>query len=63
MRKSLLHLCEIQSDFQVTNICDLKYRSVDAIEDVNIGKLQLGCEEKKYHLRLGVTNLTYVECT
>lgn len=58
--KSLLHLWEMQPDFQVTNICDLKSRSADAIENVSIGTLQLGCEENKYNLRLRLTNFMFV---
>jgi predicted HTH transcriptional regulator len=53
----------MQSDFQVTNICDLKSGSADAIANASIGTLRLGCEENKYHLGLRVTNLMYVECT
>jgi len=53
----------MQSDFQGTNFCDLKSRSADAIENISIGTLQLGCEGNRYHLRLRVTSLIYVECT
>jgi hypothetical protein len=35
----------MQSDFQVTNTCNLKSRSSDAIENVCIGTLQLGFDE------------------
>jgi len=53
----------MQSNFQMTNICDLKSRSAYAIENVSIGMLQLGCEENKYNLRLLVTNLMCAEFT